>query len=134
MRVSVGGDKQPAVGLVLTYAPHPVADSERLTVFLDPLQIANGFNVVGQYGTNGDGRFLNFLLNQVGGRRVFQVRAQLVDFDGQHGINQLFVATVFILAHQVRTFGKYGAAGALPERVLFSAHRNQRIRDVIKIR
>ncbi|VFT75879.1 Uncharacterised protein [Klebsiella aerogenes] len=134
MRVSVGRDKQPAVGLVLTYAPHPVTDSERLTVFLDPLQIANGFDVVGQYGANGDSRFLNLFLHQVSGRRVFQVRAQFVYFDGQHGINQLFVATVFILAHQVRTFGKYGAAGALPERVLFSAHRNKCIRDVIKIR
>ncbi|SAQ14907.1 Uncharacterised protein [Klebsiella oxytoca] len=134
MCVRIGGDKQPAVGLVLTHTAHPVADSERLAVFLDPLQIANGFDIVGQYGTNGDSRFLNLFLHQVSGRRVFQVRAQFVDFDGQHGINQLFVATVFILAHQVRTFGKYGAAGALPERVLFSAHRNQRIRDVIKIR
>lgn len=63
MGVSVGGDKQPAIGSVLTDTPHPVPDSEWLAVLLNALQVANSLDVVGQHGTNGDGRFLNFLFN-----------------------------------------------------------------------
>ncbi len=83
MGVSVGGDKQPAIGSVLTDTPHPVPDSEWLAVLLNALQVANSLDVVGQHGTNGDGRFLNFLFNQVRCRRVLQIGAQLVDFNGQ---------------------------------------------------
>ncbi len=64
MGVSVGGDKQPAIGSVLTDTPHPVPDSEWLAVLLNALQVANSLDVVGQHGTNGDGRFLNFLFNR----------------------------------------------------------------------
>ena len=134
MRIGIRGDKQPAIRLVFTYAAHPVADRERLAILFNPLQVADGLDIVGQHGTDGDGCLLNFLLDQVGGRGVLQVRTQLIDFDGQHGINQLFVTAVLVPAHQVGTFGKDGATGTLPERIFLRAHRDKGVGDVVEIR
>ncbi|SLY51828.1 Uncharacterised protein [Klebsiella quasivariicola] len=134
MGVSVGGDKQPAIGSVLTDAAHPVPDSEWFAVLLNALQVTNSLNVVGQHSSNGDGGFLNFLFNQVRCRRVLQIGAQLVDFNGQHGINQLLVAAILVFTHQVRAFGKDSATGALPERVFFGAHRDKSVGDVVEVR
>ena len=134
MGVSIGGDKQPAIGSVLTDAAHPVPDSERLAVLLNALQVANSLDVVGQHSSNGDGGFLNFLFNQVRCRRVLQIGAQLVDFNGQHGINQLLVAAILVFTHQVRAFGKDSATGALPERIFFGTHRDKGVGDVVEVR
>lgn len=41
---------------------------EGLTVMLNPLQVTDGFHVVGQHSTDGYGRFLDFLFHQVGRR------------------------------------------------------------------
>ena len=109
MRVCIGGDEQPAIGPVLTHTAHPVPDSERLAILLNALQIADGLDVVGQHRTDTDGGFLNFFFHQVSRRCVLQIGAQLVDFDGEHGINQLLVAAVLVFAHQIRAFGKDGA-------------------------
>lgn len=107
---------------------------EKIPVLLDALQVANSLNVVGQHGTNGDGGFLNFLFNQIRCRRVLQIGAQLVDFNGQHGIDQLLVAAIVVFAHQIRAFGKDSATGALPERVFFGTHRDKGVGDVVEVR
>ena len=109
MGVCVGGDEQPAVGLVFTHTAHPVADSERLAVLLNALQVADGLDVVGQHRTDTDGGFLNLLFHQVCGRGVLQIGAQFVNFDGQHGVDQLLVAAILVFTHQVRAFSKDGA-------------------------
>ncbi|SQP99719.1 Uncharacterised protein [Escherichia coli] len=68
MGVGIRRDKQPAVFLIFPDTPHPVTDSKRLTVMLNPLQVTDGFHVVGQHGTDGNRRFLDFLFHLVGRR------------------------------------------------------------------
>ena len=68
MGVGIRRDKQPAVFLIFPDTTHPVTDGKRLTVMLNPLQVTDGFHVVGQHSTNGNRRFLNFLFHQVGRR------------------------------------------------------------------
>ncbi len=68
MRVGIRRDEQPAVFLIFPDTTHPVTDGEGLTVMLNPLQVTDSFHVVGQHGTDGDGRFFDFLFHQVGRR------------------------------------------------------------------
>ncbi len=109
MCIRIRGDEQPAIGLVFTHTAHPVPDSERLAILLNALQVADGLDVVGQHRTDTDGGFLNFFFHQVRRRCVLQIGAQLVDFDGEHGVDQLLVAAVLVFTHQIRALGKNGA-------------------------
>ncbi|STT45301.1 Uncharacterised protein [Klebsiella pneumoniae] len=68
--MSVGIDEinsQPFF-LIFTDTTHPVTNGEGLTVMLNPLQVPDGFHVIGQHSTDGNRRFLNFLFHQVGRR------------------------------------------------------------------
>ena len=101
---------------------------------LNPLQVTDGFHIVGQHSTDGYGRFLDFLFHQVGRRRITQVGTQFFNFDGKQCVHQFAVAAVGVITHQVRRFRKNGTSRTLPERVLFCAHRDQSICGIIKIR
>ena len=68
MRVGIRRDEQPAVFLIFPDTTHPVTNSEGLTAVLNPLQVTDGFYVVGQHSTDGNRRFLDFLFHQVGRR------------------------------------------------------------------
>ena len=77
-----GGNKQPAT--VVLRVGHPLPDAELgFPLLVKPLQVTQGFGIVGHHRADRDGRFLNFFLYQVGRGRVFEKFAQGFQVDRQ---------------------------------------------------
>ena len=88
-----GGDKQPAA--VVLRVGHPLSDAElRFALFIQPLQVAQRLGVVGQHRADGDGGFLDFFLDQVGRRGVFEKLAQAFQVDREAGLQERLDAAI----------------------------------------
>ena len=128
----LSGNKQPAV--VIAFLRHPLPDSERrFRSVIQPLQIAKGFSVVGYHRANGNGRFLDLLLNQVGRGRVGQIVTQIFHAEGQQGFQELLNAAFRVRRRTNCKVGINGSRAGYPERIGLTFNRNKAGGQVVVI-